>query len=153
MSSTERIHYKDVTQGGVFFGQIDGVLLLAFVEAAVFQHNQLTGSDFYAIQVVFGQTNRAGQCVFQIVDNRSQGEFFVVFTLGRTTQVGGDHQFGALFQSQLDGRQSRNDTCIGGDLAVFYRYVQVSTDQNAFTRQIQVSHLDNRHIQSSIFSR
>lgn len=88
MSSTERVHYEHVAQGSVFFRQCFVVFLFAFVEANVFQNNQLACSHFHAVQVIFNQTYRAGQFVFQIVYNREQREFFIVLTFGRTTQVG-----------------------------------------------------------------
>jgi len=88
VSSTECVHYEHVTQCSVFFGQGFVVFLLAFVEANVFQNNQFTFSNVNAVEVIFNQTNRVRQFVFQVVNNRQQREFFVVLAFGRTTQVG-----------------------------------------------------------------
>ena len=149
VSSTESIHYEHVAQCSVFFGQSFVVFLFAFVEANVFQNNQLTFSHFHAIQVVFNQTYRAGQFVFQVINNRQQRELFVVLAFGRTTQVGSYHHFSALFQGQFDGWQRGTDTRVAGYFPIFNRYVQIRTDENAFTCQIQIGHLNYRHGESS----
>ncbi len=70
VSSTECVHYEHVTQCSVFFGQGFVVFLLAFVEANVFQNNQFTFSNVNAVEVIFNQTNRVRQFVFQVVNNR-----------------------------------------------------------------------------------
>src|SRR5690606_13917001 len=147
--STECIHYEYVAQRRVFFGECFVVFLLAFVEANVFQHHQLTGSHFHAIQVIFHQANRAGQFVFQVINNRQQRELFVVLAFSWTTQVGGHHHFRTLLQSQFDGWQRCTDTRVTGHFAIFNWHVQIRTDENAFTSQIQIGHLNYRHGESS----
>ena len=149
VSGTERVHDEYIAQRSVFFRQRFVVFLLAFVKANVFQNHQLTGSDFYAVQVIFNQTYRVRQFVFQVVNNRQQREFFVVLAFGRTTQVGSDHHFRTLLQGQFDGRQRSADTRVAGYFPFFNRYVQIRTDKNAFTSQIQIGHLNYRHGESS----
>ncbi|CCJ86072.1 hypothetical protein BN133_2449 [Cronobacter dublinensis 582] len=143
------VHYEYVAQRGIFFCQRFVVFLLAFVKANVFQNNQLAFSDFNAIEVVFHQTNRRVQFVFQVVNYRQQREFFVVFAFGRTAQVGRHHDFSALFQSQFNGRQRSADTRVRGHFPLFYRNVEIGADENAFTCQIQIGHLNYRHCESS----
>ena len=147
--STESVHHEHVAQRSVFLRQFFVVFFLAFVEANVFQHHQFTGSHFHAVQVVFNQAYRVGQFVFQVINNRQQREFFVVLAFGRTTQVGGYHHFRALLQRQFDGRQRCTDTRVAGYFPVFNWYVQIRTDKNAFTSQIQIGHLNYRHGESS----
>ena len=149
VSSTECVHYEHVTQCSVFFGQSFVVFLLAFVEANVFQNNQFTFSNVNAVEVIFNQTNRVRQFVFQVVNNRQQREFFVVLAFGRTTQVGSYHHFCALFQGQFDGRQRSTDTRVAGYFPVFYWYVQIRTDKYTFPSKIQIGHLNYRHGESS----
>ena len=149
VSRTECIHHEYVAQCSVFFGQGFVVFLLAFVEANVFQHNQLTGCNVNAVQVIFHQANRVGQFVFQVINNWQQRELFVVLAFSWTAQVGGDHHFSALLQSQFDGWQRCTDTRVAGHFAIFNRYVQIGTDENAFTSQIQIGHLNYRHGESS----
>ncbi|MNV42809.1 hypothetical protein D3C71_1345050 [compost metagenome] len=149
VSGTECIHYEYVAQGSVFLGECFVVFLLAFVEANVFQNNQFTCRHFNAVQVVFNQTYRVRQFVFQVVNNRQQREFFVVLAFGRTTQVRGYHHFRTLFQCQFDSWQGGTNTCVAGHFAIFNRYVQIGTDENAFTCQIQIGHLNYRHGESS----
>ncbi|MNR19139.1 hypothetical protein D3C85_1359070 [compost metagenome] len=149
VSSAKCIHYEYVAQCRVFFGEGFVVFLLAFVEANVFQNNQFTCRHFNAVQVVFNQTYRVRQFVFQVVNNRQQREFFVVLAFGRTTQVRGYHHFSALFQGQFDSWQGGTNTCVAGHFAIFNRYVQIGTDENAFTCQIQIGHLNYRHGESS----
>ncbi len=113
MRGAESVHYEDVAQRGIFFRQRFVVFLLAFVKANIFQHHQLARADFNAVEIIFRQGNvGAVQFLFQIVNNGQQGEFFVVFTFGRATQVRGDHHFCALFQRRFDGRQRSTDTCV-----------------------------------------
>ncbi len=147
--STESVHHEHVAQRSVFLRQFFVVFFLAFVEANVFQHYQFTGSYFHAVQVVFNQAYRVGQFVFQVINNRQQREFFVVLAFGRTTQVRSNHDFRALLQRQFNGRQRCTDTCVAGYFPVFNWYVQIRTDKNAFTSQIQIGHLNYRHGESS----
>ena len=149
VSRTECIHHEYVAQRSVFFGQGFVVFLFAFVEANVFQNNQLSFGNFHAVQVIFHQANRAGQFVFQVINNRQQRELFVVLAFSWTAQVGGDHHFSALLQSQFNGWQRCTDTRVAGHFAIFNRYVQIGTDENAFTCQIQIGHLNYRHGESS----
>ncbi|CCK15843.1 Peptidyl-prolyl cis-trans isomerase [Cronobacter universalis NCTC 9529] len=146
---TKGVHYEHVAQGRVFFRERLVVFLLAFVKANVFQHHQLAFSYFDAVEVVFRQANRGVEFVFQVVNYRQQREFFVVFAFGRAAQVGRHHHFSALFQSQFDGRQGGADTRVRGNFALFYRNVEIGADQNAFTCQIQIGHLNYRHGESS----
>ncbi|MNZ88011.1 hypothetical protein D3C78_1068920 [compost metagenome] len=145
MCRTEGVHHIHVAQRRIFFGQGFVVFFLALVETDVFQHYQFTFCNVNTFQVVFSQTNRVFQVFFQIVNNRQQGEFFVVLAFGRTTQVGSYHHAGALFQRSFNSRQGGTDTCIGSHFTVFHWNVQIGADQNAFTGQIQIGHVNYRH--------
>lgn len=90
------------------FGQGFVVFLLAFVEANVFQNNQFTFSNVNAVEVIFNQTNRVRQFVFQVVNNRQQREFFVVLAFGRTTRWEVTITFAPCFRaSSMVGREAR----------------------------------------------
>lgn len=66
--------------------------------------------------------------------------------------MGGYHHAGALLQRSFDSRQGSADTRVGSHFTVFYRHVQIGADQYAFTRQIQIGHLNYRHGEPSLLN-
>ncbi len=62
-----------------------------------------------------------------------------------------NHDFRALLQRQFNGRQMHGYVR-RWLLSVFNWYVQIRTDKNAFTSQIQIGHLNYRHGESLVDS-
>ena len=145
VSGTKGIHHEYVAQCGIRLRQFIGVFFLAFVKAHVFQQHHFASGDFNAFAKIFDNLNVTAEQAGQVGSNRLDGRFFVVHAFFRTTQVGHNNHLGTGIQSQLNGWQRRTDTRIGCDLAVLYRNVQVFTDQNALTAQIQIGHFQYSH--------
>ena len=133
MDDAETVADEDVAQGGVFFGQRRFVFLLTFVEAAVFQHDDVTGGDLRGfVEVVFDERDVFAKQVAEIGGHRGEREGFVVFAFGRAAQVRHDHHGSAVIQGVADGRQRCLDAGVAGDFAVFERDVEVEPHQDAF---------------------
>lgn len=130
------------------FGQGFVVFLLAFVEANVFQNNQFTFSNVNAVEVIFNQTNRVRQFVFQVVNNRQQREFFVVLAFGRTTRWKLPSLL-RLVSGPVRWSAEKHGYARRWLLSVFYWYVQIRTDKYTFPSKIQIGHLNYRHGESS----
>ena len=145
MSGTKGIVDEYVAQAGVSLAQIGIVLLLALVQAYVFQHNHFTGSHIQAGLPVGNQAYRLAQQGGQALDHRGQAVFRLGFAFGRTAQVGHQDDAGTGVQAVFDGRQAGADAGVVADHAIFHRHVHVNTDQYAFAGQVQLGQFVEFH--------
>src|SRR5690554_2936150 len=143
--STKGIHHIDIAQGGIFLCQFIAVFLLAGVKAHVFQQHYFTWLDLNAIKVIAHQRYLPAQRLAQVGGHRRQTVLGAELTFLRATQVRTHQHRRTLFQRQTNGGQRGHNTRITGYLAIFYRHVQVFTNQDALARQIQIDHFQNSH--------
>ena len=95
----------DVAELGHFLGQFVVVLLFALVDAAVFEQDDFARFHLEAaVDPVLDQADGDVQHLAKTHGDWGQAVFVAQFTLGRTTQVGRDHDGSALFQAVLDRR-------------------------------------------------
>ena len=133
VDDAEAVTDENVAQRSVFFGKRRVVFLFAFVEAAVFQHDDVTGGDLRGfVEVVFDERDVFAKQVAEIGGHRGEREGFVVFAFGRAAQVRHDHHGAAVVKDVADGRQGGLDAGVAGDFAVFERDVEVEPHQDAF---------------------
>ncbi|BBG31388.1 nitrous oxidase accessory protein [Zymobacter palmae] len=150
VSGTESVHDEDVTLASVFLGQRFIVFFLAFVEANVFEQDDVAIVQFdFLVEVVFFQTNLNAEQFAQAVSNRCHGRSFIRFAFSRAAQVAHQHQFGASVVGHFDGFEACANTRVRSDTTVFDRNVQVFTDQDAFSFEVQLGHLAHCHGNSS----
>ena len=105
----------------------------AFVEAAVFEHDDVARSNGRGfVKVVFDERHVFAEQVAKVGSDGREAEGFVVFAFGRATQVRHDHHGAAVVEDVADGRQRCRDAGVAGNFAVFERDVEVKTHQDAF---------------------
>jgi len=128
----EGVVHEDVTQLAQFGRQFGLVLLLAQVQAAVLQHDELAGFDAHAIGPVRDHRNAAAHEFAHARGHRGQRVLGLELALGRAAQVAGDHDGGTGVQRHLDGRDAGADARVFGDVpGVVLRDVQVGADEDA----------------------
>jgi prepilin-type processing-associated H-X9-DG protein len=119
------------------------VLLLALVDAAVFQQHDFAFGDIEtAIDPILDQAHRLAQLGGHDIGHRLEGDFLGPLAFGRTAQVGGDHDLGASLDGVLDGRHGGGDAGVGSDFAFLDGHVQVGADEDAFALQVEVGHTE-----------
>ena len=124
---------ENVAQCGVFFGERRVVFLFTFVEAAVFEHDDVARCDGRGfVKVVFDERYVFAEQVAKVGSDGRKAEGFVVFAFGRATQVRHDHHGAAVVKDVADGRQGGLDAGVAGDFAVFERDVEVQPHQDTF---------------------
>ncbi|MNN58444.1 hypothetical protein D3C81_1734920 [compost metagenome] len=131
MRGAEGVVHIDVTELGHLLRQLVAVLLLALVDAAVFQQHHLAGRDLDAVDPVLHQLDRLAQQLGQARGDRRQRVFRLELAFGRAAQVGGDHHRGAGGEAGLDRGHRGADAGVLGDMAgVVLRHVQVGADED-----------------------
>ena len=133
VDDAEAVADEYVAQRGVFFGKRRVVFLFAFVEAAVFQHDDVaSGNGRGFVEVVFDERHVFAEQVAKVGGDGGEAEGFVVFAFGRTAEVRHDHHGTAVVEDVADGRQRCLDAGVAGDFAVFERDVEIQPHQDAF---------------------
>ena len=145
MRGTECVHYEHVTKRGHLPGQPFVTRLFAGEETDIFQQHYVAWRHIDAIDPVADQRDVAAEQFRQAHGHRAQGECLVRLALSRPSQVRHQHHRGAGFLCCADRRQRRTNAHVARYLAVIHRHVQVLSDENPLTGQLEFGHLDNRH--------
>ena len=82
---------------------------------------------------------------YEVSGDRLQRKLRVGLALGRTAEVGNEHDRGVRFQRRPDRWQGGPDARVAGHDAVGDGHVQVFTNQDPFARQVEVGHLGDGH--------
>ena len=126
----------DVAQRGHLPGQRLVVLLLADVDAAVFQQHDLAGVDLDAVNPVLHQRHGHAQQLGQALADLGQRIGLGQHALFRAAQVGRDHHGRAGVQRQANAGHGGADAGVFGNAAgVVERHVQVGADEHALAGQ------------------
>ena len=154
MGGAKRIMHKNVTQSGHLARQRFIILLLALVDAAVFKQHQLASLHVNTIDPVGHHGNSEAHQFPHALGHRSQRVFGLEVTLGRTSQMRGNHDGSTSVQRHQDAGHAGPDAGVLGDVAgVVLRHIQVRADEDAlagdFATGAQVGETDEVHGETS----
>ena len=152
MRGAKSIVHEDVAQGGHLAGEVFVVLLLAFVDAAVFQQHHLAWLDLDAIDPVADQRHVAAQELAQALGHRGQRVFGLELALGRAAQVGRDHDGGTGIQRHANSGHAGTHAGVFGDVAgVVLRDIQIGADEHTLASGLalgaEVGKTDDFHVE------
>jgi hypothetical protein len=116
VGSAKGVVHKDIAQGGQLAGQLFLVLLLADIDAAVFQQHHLARGHGHAVHPVGKQRHVAAQQLGQALGHGSQRVFGLERAFGRAAQVAGHHHGGARVQGHADARNRGADAGVFGNV-------------------------------------
>ncbi|CAM2151952.1 hypothetical protein PT2222_270067 [Paraburkholderia tropica] len=138
MRGAERVVHVDVAELRHLLRQLVGILLLALVDAAVFEQHDVARLDVHAVfHPVRDQRHVAAEQFGQTLRDRRERVFGLEFALGRAAQMGRDHDSGARIQRGLDGRHGGAHAGVFGDVAVVVlRHVQVGADEHPLALEL-----------------
>ena len=149
MGGAEGVHHVHIAQGRVLFGKLFVVFLLALVEADVFEKDDFAVGYINALEIIGDQANFLTQYLAEVVGHRFHGGGFVVNAFFRAAEVGHQHDLCTCVLCRLNRRQRGTDASVAGHFAIFYRYVEVFTNQYPLTGEIQIGHSLDSHRCSS----
>jgi hypothetical protein len=123
---------EDVAQRSHLLRELGTVLLLALVDAHVFQQHDAAGRHAHAVDPVGHQRHVTAQQLRQAPGNGRQRILGLELALGRAAQVAGDHHGGASVQRHADARHRGTHAGVFGDVAGgVLRHVEVGADEHA----------------------
>ena len=145
MCGTKCIVDIDVSQTGKLLREGLFVFGFFFSEADIFQQDDIARMHcegqclciFADHFLVLRQLDRLTEQLAQSGSDRSQREFFLVFTL-RSAQVGAEDDLCLMVDQVLDGWQSSHDALVVGNHAVLERNVKVAAHQHTFAGYINI---------------
>ena len=151
VGGTERVIDEYVAQRSVGFAQLQVVFLLAFVDAHVLQHYDITGvQSRFVFTPVVQYFHVFAQQFAQMRGNRRYIVFRMEFAFGRTAEVGHHDHRRTVVQAVFDGCERSTDTGVIADVAVFERYVHIGADQNGFALNILFGQFQKCHDDSFV---
>ena len=138
MRGAERVVDEDVAERRHLPRQRRVVLLLALVEAAVLEHDDLARRDGDAVDPVRSQRHGAAEQLAEARRDRRERVLGLRLALGRPAEVRGDHHRRAGGERHLDARQRGADPRVLGDAgpAIVLRHVEVGADEDAALRRL-----------------
>ncbi len=146
MGGAEGVVHVDIDLAGQLSGEVHVPLLLALVEAHIFQHQHLARLQGLLLRLhlsadaVGGHEHLViGQQLLQALGGGCQAELGLGAALG-PAQVRGQHQRRAVLQQIADGRHGALDAGVVGDVALaVQRHVEVHAHEDALALHVDVA--------------
>ena len=137
MRRAERVIHVDIAERRVLAGEVFVVLLFADIEAAVFEHHNVTRFNRDTIPPVAHEGHFGAKELGETVSHVDQALSFSRNAFLRAAEVAHHHHRGTGLQRHLDRRNRRREAGLVRDAARFIvRGVQIASDQHPFSRKL-----------------
>ena len=150
MYGAEGVGYVQLRHGGQLLGELGVVLLLAGVEAQVFQQHDLAALQRRGLGLgvlahnVLGEDDLLPQQLAETLCHGGEAQLAFPLALGLTQMGAGDDRR-LLFQQVADGGQRRHDALVAGNGAglLVLGHVEIAAQQDLFPSHV--------HVQNGLF--
>ena len=133
----ERVIHVDIAERRVLAGEVFVVLLFADIEAAVFEHHNVTRFNRDTIHPVAHERHFGAKELGEAVSHVDQALSFGRNAFLRAAEVAHHHHRGTGPQRHLDRQNRRREAGLVRDAARFIvRGVQIASDQHPFSRKL-----------------